>query len=143
MNKFEDFLLEYCDFSFFCGDVFWLIWLEFSQICTPFIICLACWCFLSLPQECMITFWVCDYNFTNQDFVVFPASTTTSLIFCKVIVHTAQPVKFLVHLLGGFTREQTLNKLLGWLCTWHYVGATWDENLTCQKLWQIPYPDEP
>ena len=37
------------------------------------------------------------YNFTNQDFVVFPVSATTSLIFCEIIVHTAQPVKFLVY----------------------------------------------
>ena len=37
------------------------------------------------------------YNFTNQDFVVFPVSATTSLVFCRNYVHTAQPVKFLVY----------------------------------------------
>ena len=75
-NIFEDFSCKYCEFHIF-------LWLEFF-LCAPFTIFWHICIFYPYLEVYGHVLGMC-YNFTNQDFVVFPVSATTSLIFCKII----------------------------------------------------------
>ena len=73
---FKDFIHKYCEFHIF-------LWLEFFLLYS-FHHLLACFIFYPYLQVYSRILGMC-YNFTNQDFVVFPVSATTSLIFCEIM----------------------------------------------------------
>ena len=54
------------------------------SFCTPFIIFWHVCVFYPYLEVYGHILGMC-YNFTDQDFVVFPASATTSLIFCEIM----------------------------------------------------------
>ena len=96
----------------------------------------------SIPTfKCMVAFWLCAIILQFRILLCFQLLPLHHWFFVKLCTYSpACQIPSL--LLGGFTREWTVITLLGWLCTWHYVGTTGDENYFTNIFCHIPFPGD-